>query len=127
MGNPMDKDLSGFQKMIKHLFYYPVKGLVVSVREELSLIRIISIGTLLVVTNIYFNFPMWQIWMLVGFLVLAFAIELLNTAIEGAVDMITTDYDINAGKVKDAGAAAQFVMWCLVFIFYGYMLWPFIF
>lgn len=41
--------------------------------------------------------------------VLVLIIELLNSALEALADRISTDYDIQLGKVKDYGSAAVFL------------------
>jgi len=43
---------------------------------------------------------------LVATVVLVLAVELLNTAIEKLADRLTTDHDLQIGRVKDMGSAA---------------------
>ena len=43
---------------------------------------------------------------LVGAVVLVLVVELLNTAIEKLADRLTTDHDLQIGRVKDMGSAA---------------------
>ena len=43
---------------------------------------------------------------LFGAVVLVLVVELLNTAIEKLADRLTTDHDLQIGRVKDVGSAA---------------------
>ena len=43
---------------------------------------------------------------LFGAVVLVLVVELLNTAIEKLADRLTTDHDLQIGRVKDMGSAA---------------------
>jgi diacylglycerol kinase (ATP) len=43
---------------------------------------------------------------LIGAVVLVLVVELLNTAIEKLADRLTTDHDLQIGRVKDMGSAA---------------------
>ena len=47
---------------------------------------------------------------LFGAVVLVLVVELLNTAIEKLADRLTTDHDLQIGRVKDMGSAAVGVM-----------------
>ena len=47
---------------------------------------------------------------LFGAVVLVLVVELLNTAIEKLSDRLTTDHDLQIGRVKDMGSAAVGVM-----------------
>jgi len=47
---------------------------------------------------------------LFGAVVLVLVVELLNTAIEKLSDRLTTDHDLQIGRVKDMGSAAVGIM-----------------
>ena len=62
---------------------------------------------------------------LVGSILLILIVELLNSAVEAAIDRVSTDPHPISGRGKDLGSAAVFV--CLVFAAFtwGIIFWPF--
>jgi diacylglycerol kinase (ATP) len=56
--------------------------------------------------------PAWYVAM-IGVLVVALAVELLNTAIERLSDHVTPEHHIEIGIIKDAASAAVF---CLLLV-----------
>jgi len=77
------------------------------VRQELVLLLIFTpVALMLDVTNV-------EKILLVGTLVLVLIVELLNSAIESAVDRIGSEYHELSGRAKDIGSAAVFVSLCL--------------
>ena len=48
----------------------------------------------------------WRRVLLIGVIVLLMIVELLNTAIEKLSDRLTTEHDLQIGRVKDMGSAA---------------------
>lgn len=87
-------------------FYYALKGIMASVKEQFNLKIQILIAMVVVVLGIYFKITMreWALLTLVVGLVLGF--ELINTAIENLVDMVTVERRPLAGKIKDIAAGA---------------------
>ncbi len=55
---------------------------------------------------------------LVAAVVLVLVIELLNTAIEKLADRLTTDHDLQIGRVKDMGSAAVGVALVMAALFW---------
>lgn len=106
-------------KGIKHYFYstkYSIEGLIYAYKNEKSLwmhgfctIVAISLG-------IIFKISLGQWSMILISLGVILAIELLNTAIEAVVDMITLEYHPLAKIAKDCGSAATFVAVIMGFI-----------
>lgn len=100
-------------KGIRRFIYsikYSVDGLVYSYKNEKSL----WIHAVLTVVAIIFGFLFkislleWSIIAIVLMVILA--VELLNTAIEAAVDMVTVEFNPLAKIAKDCGSAATFVL-----------------
>lgn len=50
-------------------------------------------------------------------------VELLNTAVEAVVDLVSPDYHELAGRAKDLGSAAVFLMLVLFFAAWALALW----
>ena len=55
---------------------------------------------------------------LIGAVVLVLVVELLNTAIEKLADRLTTDHDLQIGRVKDMGSAAVGIMLLMSALFW---------
>ena len=55
---------------------------------------------------------------LFGAVVLVLVVELLNTAIEKLADRLTTDHDLQIGRVKDMGSAAVGVSLLMAALFW---------
>jgi len=61
---------------------------------------------------------------LVGPIALVLSAELLNSAMETVVDMVSPGYHKLAGRAKDMGSAAVFVLLLLVLLSWGLILGP---
>ena len=61
---------------------------------------------------------------LVGSLFLVLSAEILNSAIEVVVDKTTPEFHELAGRAKDMGSAAVFVLMINVFLCWALVLWP---
>lgn len=103
---------TGFKRIFKATGY-SIQGLraaikyEAAVRQELVLLLVFTpIALMLDVSNV-------EKILLVGTLVLVLITELLNSAIESAVDRIGSEYHELSGRAKDIGSAAVFVSLCL--------------
>lgn len=114
--------------MIKSLINatrYAIEGIVFGLQRERALaIEIFIVVTLLPVTTIIGKTIVEKL-LLLGSLFLVLIVEFLNTAVEKAVDHISTEYHPLAKIAKDCGAAAVFLSiifailtWILI-LFYG--------
>jgi diacylglycerol kinase (ATP) len=61
--------------------------------------------------------------LLIGACLLVLIVELLNTAVEFAVDRVGTDHHLLSGQAKDLGSAAVFVSLLLTAIVWGFVAW----
>jgi diacylglycerol kinase (ATP) len=61
--------------------------------------------------------------LLVGCLILVLAAEILNSAIEAVVDKTTPEFHELAGRAKDMGSAAVFLLMLNVALCWGLILW----
>ncbi|MDX2322489.1 MAG: diacylglycerol kinase [Moritella sp.] len=108
-GKPGD---SGFKRIFKATGY-SMQGLRAAikyesgVRQELLLLLLLTpVVLMLDVTNV-------EKILLIGSLVLVLIVELLNSAVENAIDRIGSEYHELSGRAKDIGSAAVFVSLCL--------------
>jgi diacylglycerol kinase len=104
-------------------FKYSFDGLKYAYTNEQSLTIHIIFSVIVLVTGLIFEITEMQ-WALVLFaMALIIVAELLNTAIEATVDMVTEEFHPLAKVAKDCASAAVFIaslvatgMWCYVFI-----------
>ena len=61
--------------------------------------------------------------LLIGSCLLVIVVEIINSAIEAAVDRVSTDQHRLAGRAKDLGSAAVFVSIGVVFLVWGLIAW----
>jgi diacylglycerol kinase len=89
-------------------FSYAFKGLVYSLKQRnMKIILTCAILTILAAIFLKVNINHWCILLICIGLVMA--LEMINTAIEGIVDLISPDYNEKAGKIKDLAAGAVLV------------------
>ncbi len=98
----------GFKRFLKS-FKNSMDGLINAYKNEQSLyihavssILVIAVGMFLKI-----SFSEWAILLIS--LAVVLTLELVNTAIEAVVDLITTEWHILAKIAKDSGSAATFV------------------
>lgn len=61
--------------------------------------------------------------LLIGVVLVVLIVELLNSAVEAAVDRIGTDHHLLAGRAKDLGSAAVFMSLLLAGCVWGLIVW----
>ena len=110
--NMISRDERKHQKGIKKFllsFTYPIKGLRYAYRNEQNLA--VDVGVALLVTIVGFIFKINRVeWAILALTIgLVISCELINTAIEAVVDLVTEDYHPLAKVAKDTAAAAVFV------------------
>ena len=110
--NMISRDERKHQKGIKKFllsFTYPIKGLRYAYRNEQNLALDVGVALLVTIAGFIFklNLVEWAILALTIGLVIS--CELINTAIEAVVDLVTEDYHPLAKVAKDTAAAAVFV------------------
>jgi diacylglycerol kinase len=79
-------------KKFFHSFTYPISGLKFAYRNEQNIVVDVGIALLVILAGFIFNVSVteWALLMLTIGLVLS--LELVNTAIEAVVDLVTEDY-----------------------------------
>jgi diacylglycerol kinase (ATP) len=61
--------------------------------------------------------------LLIGSLLMVLSVELLNSGIEAVVDKVSPGFDELAGRAKDMGSAAVFVLMLNVLLCWGLVAW----
>lgn len=103
-----------------------VDGLVISYKEEQSLLIHLLFSIIVLVLGIIFKINRYD-WVLSIILMgLVLGVELLNTAIEANVDLTTKKIMPLAKRTKDVGSSATFMMSILALIGELIIFWPYI-
>ena len=90
-------------------FKYAFEGIITTIKEERNMFIHFLIAIIVVITGIYVRLSLneWLICLLLFALV--FSLELINTAIENTVDLVTTKKKKKAKLAKDAAAGAVLI------------------
>jgi diacylglycerol kinase len=90
-------------------FRYAWNGLAMAFKEQLNIKIHLIIAVLVIVAGFYFNVTITEWCILIFAIALVISLELINTAIENLVDLVTLERKPLAGKIKDIAAAAVLV------------------
>lgn len=102
------KKEKGLKKFINS-FSYPVKGLKYAYRNEQNLAVDVGIALIVVIFGFIFKVNKYE-WAILALTIgLVISCELINTAIEATVDLVTEEYHPLAKVAKDTSAAAVFI------------------
>lgn len=99
--------------LIKNMFNkckYTCQGLSYCFKNESSFLFEAICACMIIVLGIWFDIEFIEWVISFGSLALIAVIELLNTAIEATVDMVTQEYNEYAKIAKDCGSAATGIM-----------------
>jgi len=115
----MDKD--AFKEGFFHIFKaagYSLAGLATGLRLSLAFRQEAAVLAVLVLVLACTGKPVAAWLAVLGGWLLVMMAELLNTAIEEALNLITTEYNIHVKHAKDMASAAVFLM-----LFFNGVLW----
>ena len=111
--NMISRDERKRQKGIKKFllsFSYPIKGLKYAYRNEQNLAVDVGISLLVLIAGFIFQLQHYEWIIIVMTIAVVIAGELINTAIEAVVDLVTEEYHPLAKVAKDTSAAAVFIL-----------------
>ncbi|OLS03372.1 diacylglycerol kinase [Tissierella creatinophila] len=102
-------------------FNYAVSGIILSIKTERNMLihYIVAIGVLF--ASLFFDFSRMEFLILLFATTLVIVLELINTAIEKTIDMITKEYHPLARLAKDIAAGAVLISAINAFLV-GYLL-----
>ncbi len=92
---------------------YAFSGLFDIISSEKSFKIELAIIIPLLIVSVFLNLTLSEHLLLAAVLFLILVVECINSSIERAVDLTTTNYHILAKKAKDAASAAVFLSICL--------------
>ncbi len=88
---------------------YSWKGLTAAVRHEQAFRQELILAAIVIPLGIYLGEDMVEKILLAGSWIVVMIVELLNSAVEAVVDLVSPDYAPLAGRAKDLGSAAVFL------------------
>jgi diacylglycerol kinase (ATP) len=94
---------------IKKATGYSMAGLRAAIQDEKAVRLVLLQAFFVIIFILFFSLPYTQKAFLLISAFLCIAVELINSAMENIVDLVTTDWHILAKKAKDMGSAAQFI------------------
>lgn len=90
-------------------FAHAIRGIKVAVKEQLNLKVQLVITIIVTIAGFYFGITPLE-WIVICLTIgLVIGLELINTAIENLVDLVTAERIPLAGKVKDMAAGAVLI------------------
>lgn len=115
------KGETGVRRVIK-AFGYSYEGIKSAFKHEDAFRQEVFLAIALIPLAVYFGkSPIEKAWM-IGCVLLVLMMELLNSAIEAAVDHTSTEPNALAKQAKDIGSAAVFFALINVAVTWGFLL-----
>lgn len=90
-------------------FRYAVNGVWAALRGQSNIKIQLVVGATVVMLGFYFSITPVEWGLLLLSIGLVLSLELMNTAIENLVDLVTPERNLLAGKVKDISAGAVLI------------------
>jgi len=101
---------------------YSIQGLAACFRHEEAFRMEVALGLVLIPLGLWLGESGVEKALLVAVLLLVLIVELLNSAVEAAIDRIGHEHNELAGRAKDLGSAAVLVAMVLVLLVWGAIL-----
>lgn len=118
---------SGFRgdpRQLWRAFRWSMSGLRAGWRHEASFRLEAMLTVVLVPVGLWIGNGALEKIALVSPVILVLSVELLNSAIEAVVDKVSPEFHELAGRAKDMGSAAVFLLLILVVLCWGLILVP---
>jgi len=113
----------GFARVVK-AWGYSLDGLAGAWRTEGAFRQEVLIAAVLIPVACFVPVPMLHRALLVASVLFVLLVELLNSAMEAAIDRISLDRHPLSKKAKDTGSAAVLVAIVIAMIVWGAVLYP---
>ena len=111
------------ERRVVHAARYTLQGLAACYRHEEAFRVEVWLSLLLAPLAYWLATTPLEFVLLMGAVVLVMTVELLNSAIEAAVDRIGEEHHVLAGRAKDQGSAAVFFAMLIFVGIWGAILW----
>jgi len=104
-------------------FGYSINGLRAAYRYESAFRQELILAVVMIPAGCWLGRNAVERTLLVGTVLLVLVTELLNSAVEAAVDRQGTDRNELAGRAKDMGSAAVLMAMLITALIWGLLLW----
>jgi len=111
-------------RQIMKAFIWSMKGLGAAWRHEASFRLELYLAVVLMPLGLWLGQGGVEKLLLAGTPLLVLSAELLNSGIEAVVDKVSPEFDELAGRAKDMGSAAVFLLMMLVLLTWALLLGP---
>ncbi len=101
---------------------YSIDGFVAAFRYEAAFRQLVALASILIPVAIFLPIDRLERALLIGSVLLSLIIELLNSAIEAAVDRISYETHLLSKQAKDMGSAAQMLGLVNIAVLWGIVL-----
>lgn len=115
-----DRKKNSGLKRILHALKYSCDGLAAAWVDEAAFRQICILSIVFIILGLYFGNGFAEKILLILPCFLCIVAELINSAIENIIDLISTEENLLAKKAKDMGSALQLVCIVLFLIVWGY-------
>jgi len=105
-------------------FQWSMKGLKACFTHEASFRLEVYLAVVLCPLGLWLGYGGIEKLLLVTFPILVLCAELLNSAVEAVVDLVSPEFNELAGRAKDMGSAAVFFLLIMIPISWGLILVP---
>lgn len=111
-------------------FSHALSGLIYALSTQPNFLVHLLLSLVAVAAGIFFRLSLSEWLVIILTIFIGLVVELINTSIESAIDLLTDKYHIHAKRAKDTSAAAMLVYACgsvfiAAFIFFP-KIWNFI-
>ncbi len=119
MGKPGN---TGIRRLLRATVY-SLQGFVHAFRNEAAFRQELALTVVMTPAAIWLGRDLIEKAMLIGVLLFVLVVELLNTAVEAAIDRHGDERHELSGAAKDLGSAAVFVSLTIVVLVWGSVAW----
>jgi diacylglycerol kinase (ATP) len=109
-------------KRILNASSYSIDGLTAAFKGEAAFRQLVLLNVILIPLSFLFSVSRGERAILIAVCLLALIVELLNSAIEAAIDRISLDRHPLSKNAKDMGSAAQFVALSMIGVVWALIL-----
>ena len=99
------KPAIGLERVWK-AFFYSISGFKLAFKDEAAFRQELLLVLVLSSLCLFLPLPIWLKALILFSHVLILIVELLNTAVESIVDMVSPEFHLDAKKAKDTGSSA---------------------
>jgi len=123
MGAEQQRSNGGPFRHFWNAFRWSLKGIGATLKSETAFRQELFGAVVLIPVAVFLPLPASYRIMMVGVIILVLIVELINSAIESIVDLVSPDFHELAGKAKDCGSAAVFLSLILTGMVWAASLW----